>query len=113
MKFALIYSYDRSTASPTEGEVSDRITFASAVEVAGAHVYEAGLQPPARARTISKRDAQLVTVDGPMIGCAGEVIAGFWVADVDDAAAAADWAQQMPTATYGKVEIRPIVEFES
>jgi hypothetical protein len=35
---------------------------------------------------------------------------GLYVIDVD-ADAAQDWAQRIPTATYGRVEVRPIGEF--
>jgi hypothetical protein len=113
MKFALIYSYDPTETSPTHGEVSDWLDFEKAVKEAGAHVYEAGLQSSRRARTISRRGDQLATADGPVRGADGDVVAGFWVVDVDDVDAAADWAQRLPTASYGKVEIRPVTEFES
>ena len=41
----------------------------------------------------------------------GDVVAGLYVVDVADADEAAEWAKRIPTATYGKVEVRPIVEF--
>ena len=37
-------------------------------------------------------------------------LAGY-VVDVADADEAVEWAKRIPTATYGKVEVRPIVEF--
>jgi hypothetical protein len=35
------------------------------------------------------------------------------VLDVEDSDAAVEWARRLPTASYGKVEVRPVVEFES
>ncbi|MGH2534669.1 MAG: YciI family protein [Thermomicrobiales bacterium] len=110
MKVALLYYYDPAQAGPTEGEVADWLAFEKDVNEAGIHVYEAGFQPAARAQTVSVRDGQAATEDGPVVGV-GNVISGVWVIDVASAEDAAAWAQRIPTATYGKVEVRPIVEF--
>ncbi len=40
-----------------------------------------------------------------------DVVAGLYVVDVADTDEAVEWAKRIPTATYGKVEVRPIVEF--
>ena len=109
MKFALHEYYNPAEAGPTEGEVADWMAFDEAVKAAEAHVDEAGFQPAFTARTISVRDGETVVDDGPVIDT-GDIIASFWVIDVPDSDAAVEWAQQIPTATYGKVEVRPIVE---
>jgi hypothetical protein len=86
------------------------MAFDEAVKAAEAHVDEAGFQPAFTTRTISVRDGETVVDDGPVID-AGDIIAYFWVIDVPDSGAAVEWAQQIPTATFGKVEVRSIVEF--
>jgi len=41
----------------------------------------------------------------------GEIVAGLYVIDVADVNEALEWAKRIPMATYGKVEVRPVVEF--
>lgn len=41
----------------------------------------------------------------------GDVLAGLIVVDVPDMDASLDRARQIPTAKYGKVEVRPVVEW--
>lgn len=41
---------------------------------------------------------------------AGDVVAGMYVIDVSDLDAATVWAGRVPTARYGTVEVRPIVD---
>jgi hypothetical protein len=41
-----------------------------------------------------------------------DVVAGLVVVDVADAEEAGDWAKRILTASYRKVEVRPVVEFE-
>jgi hypothetical protein len=108
-----VHSYDPAERSPTKGEVSDWLAFEEAAKQAGVYVFEAGLQSSKRARTISRRGGESATEDGPIVGSNGEVVAGFWVLDVEDSDAAVEWARRLPTASYGKVEVRPVVEFES
>lgn len=112
MKFALIYAYDPAVSSPSEGEVDDWMAFDKAVKDAGAFVHEAGFQPVGRARTVSVRDGEVKTEEGG-IARSGDVISGYYVLDVTGIDAAAEWARRIPTATYGRVEVRPIVEFEA
>ena len=41
-----------------------------------------------------------------------EILGGFYLLEVADLDEALKWAQQIPGAWYGKVEVRPIMEFE-
>jgi hypothetical protein len=102
MKFVLIYSYDPAERSPTKGEVSDWLAFEEAAKQAGVHVFEAGLQSSKRARTISRRGGESATEDGPIVGSNGQVVAGFWVLDVEDSDAAVVWAQRLPPAATAR-----------
>jgi hypothetical protein len=110
MKFVLIYTYDPSEAGPSRDEVSHWLAFEQEVKDAGAYVYEAGFQPARKARTLSVRNGEVETVDGP--ATAPDAVAGFWVVDVPAMEDALVFAERIPTAQYGKVEVRPVVEFE-
>jgi hypothetical protein len=52
-----------------------------------------------------------VFTDGPFAETK-EVLGGFYVLDVEDLDQALDWAKQIPGAWYGRVEVRPIMEFD-
>lgn len=110
MKFVLLYYYDPTKAGPTEAEVSQWIAFDQETKDANVFVYEAGFHPATTAQTISVRDDQVATEQGAVTS-SGDVLAGFYIVDTTDAQAALDWAQRIPTAKYGKVEVRPIVDF--
>jgi hypothetical protein len=72
------------------------------------------LHPTSTATTIEikgGRGGELVITDGPFAETK-EVLGGFYLFDVADLDEAIKWAQQIPGAWYGKIEVRPIVEFE-
>jgi hypothetical protein len=52
-----------------------------------------------------------VFTDGPFAETK-EVLGGFYLLDVPDLDAALKVAQQIPGAWYGKVEVRPLLEFD-
>lgn len=109
-KFALIYQYDPTTAGPTQGEVDDWVAYDKAVRDAGVFVFEAGYHDAEASRTVSVRNGEAVVNDG-VAHPAEAVAAGLYVIDVADINAATEWAQKIPTARYGSVDIRPVVEF--
>jgi hypothetical protein len=51
-----------------------------------------------------------VITDGPFAETK-EVLGGFYLLDVADLDEAIKWAQQIPGAWYGKIEVRPIMEY--
>lgn len=110
MRYTLLYYYNPDETGPSADEVQDWMEFDGQVKEAGVHLYEVGFQPRERARTVTVRDGQASVTPGP-VGST-DVVAGVWVIDVPDADAAAEWAERLPTASYGKVEIRPVVEYQ-
>jgi hypothetical protein len=72
------------------------------------------LLPTATATTIhftGGRDGELVITDGPFAETK-EVLGGFYLLDVADLDEAIKVAQQIPGAWHGKVEVRPVMEFD-
>ena len=110
MKFALLYQYDPTQAGPADNEVQDWLAFDKQVRDAGSFVYEAGFHPVDAARRVTVRDGAS-TVDG-VGGRPGEAIAGIYVVDVADLNAATALAEQLPTARYGAVEVREVVDYQ-
>jgi hypothetical protein len=61
------------------------------------------------ATTVSVRDGETITTDGPFVEMK-EVIGGYYVIDVADLDRAVQLAARIPDARIGKVEVRPLVE---
>ena len=73
----------------------------------------AALHPTGTATTIhveGGKGGNAVFTDGPFAE-SKEVLGGFYLLDCADLDEALKWAQQIPGAWYGKVEVRPIMEF--
>jgi len=85
--------------------------YSAALGEIGAMVSGEALQGVETATTVSMRDGKRVVTDGPFIE-SKEIIGGFYVIDVANLDEALDWAAKIPNATFGHVEVRPVMEFE-
>ncbi|GAA0591409.1 YciI family protein [Kribbella sandramycini] len=110
MKFALVYQYDPATDSPTEAEIPDWLSIDQEIKDSGGYVFAEGFHATSAGRTVTRRSGELVVQDG-VAATSGPVVAGFIVVDVDSIEAAQAWAEKVPTANYGSVDIRPVVEW--
>jgi hypothetical protein len=73
------------------------------------------LQDPATATTVTVlggKGGEVVTTDGPFAETK-EVLSGFYLLDCADLDEAIRWAGQIPGAWYGKIELRPVVDFSA
>jgi hypothetical protein len=97
------------TPSPEEikAEHPKWAKFAQDLHAAGAFVSNHGLQGPDTATTVRVRDGQAQITDGPFAETK-ELLAGYFVIETEDLDGALEWAQQIPSVTYGAVEIRPV-----
>ena len=69
------------------------------------------LQPTHTATTVRVRDGKVASTDGPFAETK-EQMGGYYLIDVANLDEAVAWAQKIPTATYGSIEVRPIWEPE-
>ena len=76
---------------------------------AGLLVANAPLHSVASATTVRVRDGEMEVTDGPF-AMTKEVLAGYYVLNCADLDEAMRCAARMPTARYGSVEVRPIVD---
>lgn len=113
---ALIYSeeYDPSAADPEEMQqvMADYTEFGenNGESLAGGEA----LHPTSTATTIhveGGKGGKAVYTDGPFAETK-EVLGGFYLLDVPDLDAALAVAQQIPGAWHGKIEVRPVMEFD-
>lgn len=74
----------------------------------GELVVSEALTDPARTTRISVREGQVLTTDGPFAE-AKELLAGFYLVDVDTHDRAVEIAARIPEAQLGLVEVRPVL----
>jgi hypothetical protein len=110
MKFALVYQYDPTTVGPTEAEIPEWFSVDKEIKDSGTFVYADGFHAVGAGRTLTRRDGAVVVKDG-VAAQSGPVVAGFIVVDVEDMDAALAWAERIPTARYGSIDVRPVVEW--
>ena len=116
MKYILLlYSAPGSGPDPESQEGRDQMGrwFGVTEEMQNAGVLLGGdaLQPTETATTLRERDGEVVLTDGPFAETK-ETLGGYYLIDVPDFDAAAQWAAKMPLAPYGSVEIRAVMEFD-
>lgn len=75
---------------------------------AGVIVNGHGLRPPHTATIVRQRDGRRDVQDGPYPD-SKEQLGGYFVIDVPDLDVALDWAARAPAASYGSVEVRPVL----
>lgn len=76
-------------------------------------IYRAGepLAPSSDATTVRVQDGRRLTTDGPFAETK-EVLGGYYVVDCPDLDAALEAAARCPGATYGSIEVRPLLDME-
>lgn len=68
-----------------------------------------GLLPASTATTVRTVNGKTQVLDGPYAD-SKEQLGGFHIIEVADLDAALSWAARSPTALYGVVEVRPVME---
>jgi hypothetical protein len=108
----LIYVPAEGGPSPEEraAEMPRWFEYTEALRDAGVMVAGEALKSPEAARTVRVRDGERRVAAGPFAATT-EVLGGYYVVDVPDIAAAEDWAERIPSAPYGSVEVRPLMVF--
>ncbi|MGB7860011.1 MAG: YciI family protein [Acidimicrobiia bacterium] len=113
---ALIYSSAEDETRETPPEVMQQV-MGEYMEFGQNNEQSLGggeaLYPTGTATTLhfqGGRDGELVVTDGPFAETK-EVLGGFYIIDASDLDGAIKVAQQIPGAWYGKIEVRPVMEF--
>jgi len=116
---ALIYGPAEAEGMGTVDDWADVIAeyneFGEAAGAAGVIAGGEALHDSHTATTVHVRGGakggDIVTTDGPYAE-SKEVLGGFYLLDCPDLDAAVAWAAQIPGAWHGKVEVRPVVDFD-
>ncbi len=111
----LIYEAESDRGSRGESERAEVMdayrAFSQSVADAGVLRGANALQPVSDGTTVRVRDGAAMLTDGPFAETK-EQLGGYYLLDCPDLAAALAWAEKIPTAKTGSVEVRPIMTFE-
>jgi hypothetical protein len=118
MKYMLLIYGAQPAEPPTDEaiqqEMNEYWAYEKAVADAGVRVASDALQGVETATTVQVRDdGERVVTDGPFAETR-EILGGYYLIDAPDLDAALDWAARCPGSRRGgKVEVRPVMEFEA
>lgn len=108
----LIYSEEGKGPQPGTPEwgpfMQGYVDFTQKVKDDGVYVAGDALQPVSTATTVAVRGGKPETMDGPFAETK-EVLGGYYLLDCADLDAALRYAAMIPTAEYGRIEVRPVV----
>ena len=116
MKYlALIYGDDNAGPQPDTPEFGELIAGYQAASKTyvddGVFIAGEALQPVETATSIRIRDGKVALMDGPFAETK-EQLGGFYLFECDSLDDAIKYAQMIPTAKYGTVEVRPIQTYD-
>lgn len=112
MKYLLLMYANESERlkTPEEQQTAAPIVWSALAEemkAAGVLISSSGLSPIAEATTVKVRSGKTLTTDGPFAET-HEQLGGYFLLDCNDLDEALHWAEKIPTAKYGSIEVRPL-----
>jgi hypothetical protein len=111
----LIYTdeslYGRMSEAEMQADMAAWGEYTGAIMGAGASSLGDALQPTTTATTVTLEGGDALVSDGPFAETK-EQLGGFYLLDVENLDAAIEWAKKCPGAAYGKIELRPIQEYD-
>jgi len=114
MKYMLlIYDEEQAWAKLSETErkqiYSEYGQFSQSVRATGQYVTGAQLQPIAAATSVRVRNGKRLLTDGPFAETR-EQLGGYYLVEAKDLDEALSLAERIPSARFGTIEVRPLVE---
>ena len=82
--------------------------YVQAIAAAGVMLSGNGLQPPHTGTSLRLRDGKRQVQDGPFADTK-EQLGGYFIIEVKNLDEALTWAARCPAASYGTVELRPVM----
>jgi hypothetical protein len=110
MKYlCLVYGEEKEIGAMTDDEC---MAYDQALRNTGKCFASEALQPVRTAATVRVRNGKVCIRDGPFAETK-ECLAGFYLIDAADLNEAIQLASQIPPATVGSIEVRPVRELTS
>jgi hypothetical protein len=112
----LIYENEKQWESlpPAESEsiMNEYFAFTEDIRKNGKMVAGEALQPTVTATTVRVRNGKVSTTDGPFVETK-EQLGGFYLIEAKDLNEAIQIASRIPSARFGGVEVRPVIDFSA
>ena len=110
----LIYENEKNLATMPKDQ-SDHVmaeygAFTQGIKISGHYIGGNALQPTPSATTLRVRNGKVSTTDGPFAETK-EQLGGYYLIDAKDLNDAIQVASKIPSAKFGSIEVRPIMEF--
>lgn len=115
MKYALLI-YDNEAAwegrTKEEGDklMAEYFTFSEEIDKSGKALGGDALHSVSTATTVRVRNGETITTDGPFAETK-EQLGGFYLVEAKDLDEAVEIAARIPSAPYGSIEVRPVMDF--
>src|SRR5262245_12293303 len=114
MKYLLlIYDREQDWNKLSEAEqgaiYAEYMKFSQSIQDSGNFITGAQLHPVASATSVRVRDNQQLVTDGPFAET-HEQLGGYYLIEAKDLDEATAIASRIPSARFGTVEVRPLVE---
>ena len=100
---------DELDADESRQLFEDWASATSEMAAAGVLIDCGPLQPTSASTTVTVRDGEALLTDGPAAEIK-EHFGGFTLIECADLDEALKWAARVPTASHGRVEVRPAVQ---
>jgi hypothetical protein len=112
MKYMLLIYANASEApeyTPEQQQAAAKAWYTVVEEMKSAGVWlgNNGLSPVGDAKTIRIRGGKTLTTDGPFAETK-EQLSGYYLVDCKDFDEAISWAEKVPGAHFGSIEVRPL-----
>ena len=109
----LIYDEEKNRARATDAEnkklYGEYMQFTENMKKGGNYLGGNPLKPTQTATTVRVRDGKRLTTDGPFAETK-EQLGGYYLIEADSVDEALEWAAKIPSARYGSIEVRPVVQ---
>ena len=110
MQYALlIYSEESSTKAERPNMLPEYAKLSGDLRSEGRLLAAQELQPTGTATTVQVRDGDAIVSDGPFAETK-EALGGFYLIEADSLDEAIEWAGRIPSARFGTIEVRPVVD---
>jgi hypothetical protein len=112
MRFMLLVKADQNTEAgvlPSKELVAAMGQFNEEMVKAGVLLADEGLHPSSKGARLTFSRGKRTVIDGPFAETK-ELVAGFWIIQVQSKAEAIDWASRVPFADDKVIEVRQVFE---
>jgi hypothetical protein len=118
MRFMMLVKADKNTEAgvlPTEKDLTVMGKYNEELIKAGVLVDGAGLQPTSKGARVKFENGQVLVTDGPFAETK-EIIAGYWIIQVNSKEEALEWAKRVPfdhlpnAGRTAEIEVRQFFE---